>query len=182
MATAIAGLGLSPAGRVDLSSFQPWPRQRLRELVHPLDPGTGPAAPLLAALRQVRAATDRNDPILVFPVDSQYLAFLDRPVSGRLTVFAPGFFDRGIEIERNLDAIRKSMPRVVLLAPAVDGSDPARPSPFHHHSAQSHAYALRFIEENYTRKLHECDSCVVLMRPDSTAASQPVSGANRRLR
>jgi hypothetical protein len=112
----------------------------------------------------VRAATDRNDPILVFPVDSQYLAFLDRPVSGRLTVFVPGFFDSGAEAEKNLEAIRRSMPKVVIVAPVTGGADPARSSPFHQDSAKSHAYVLRFIEENYTRKLHECDRCVVLLR------------------
>ena len=161
---AIAGLGLTRSGRVDLSSFRPWPSQRLRELAHPLDSGPDRGTPLLAVLRQVRAATDRDDPILVFPVDSQYLALLDRPVSGRLTVFVPGFFDLGAEAEKNLEAIRESMPKVVILTPGLGGSDLSRSSAFHHISANSHPYALRFIEENYTKKLHECDRCVVLVR------------------
>jgi hypothetical protein len=160
----IAGLGLVPFGRVDLSSFRAWPRQRLRELAHPLNAGPGRDAPLLSVLRKVRALTDRNDPILVFPVDSQYLAFLDRPVSGRLTVFVPGFFDSGVEAERNLEAIRESMPEVVIVAPLSGRADRAGSSPFHQDSAKAHAYALRFIEANYTRKVHECERCVVMMR------------------
>jgi hypothetical protein len=163
LGSAIAALGLVPSGRVDLSPFQAWPRQRLFELAHPLDAGAGANAPLLTALREVRAATDRDDPILVFPVDSQYLAFLNRPVSGRLTVFVPGFFDSGIEVEKNLEAIRKSMPKAVIVAPGVGGPDPARPSPFHQDSAKAHAYILRFIQENYPRKTHECDRCVVFL-------------------
>jgi hypothetical protein len=161
---AIAGLGLLPAGRADLSAFRPWPRQRLRELAHPLDTGAERGSPLLSVLRQVRAATNRDDRILVFPIDSQYLALLDRPVSGRLTVFVPGFFDLGIEMERNLRAIRESMPKVVLVTPGLGGADLTRSSAFHHDAAKSHAYMLRFIEENFTRKLHECDRCIVLAR------------------
>jgi hypothetical protein len=149
---------------VDLSPFQAWPRQRLFELAHPLDGGAGANAPLLTALRDVRAATDRDDPILVFPVDSQYLALLDRPVSGRLTVFVPGFFDAGAEAEKNLKAIRESMPKVVILTPGLEGTDLGRSSAFHHNCAKSHKYALRFIEENFTKKIHECDRCVVLVR------------------
>ena len=168
LGAAITGLGLVPSGRVDLSSVQMWPRRKLRALAHPLNARPGPGVPLLSVLRQVRDATDRNDPILVFPVDSQYLAFLDRPVSGRLTVFVPGFFDSGVEVERNLEAIRKSMPKVVLVAPVTGGTDPARSSLFHQDSAKSHAYALRFIEENYTRKLYECDRCIVLLRAEET--------------
>jgi hypothetical protein len=164
--TAVTGLGLMPCGRVDLAPMEAWPRQRLRELAHPLEAGPGPDLPILSALREVHFSTDRNDPVLVFPVDSQYLALLDRPVSGRLTVFVPGFFDSGIEIERNLEAIRKSMPKIVMVAPVFAGADPARSSPFHQDSAKSHAYMLQFIEENYTRKMHECDRCVVLMRDE----------------
>jgi len=170
LACMIAGLGLLPAGRVDLSPLQAWPRQRLRELAHPLSIRHRQGPPLLAALRAVRAATNRDDPVLVFPVDSQYLALLDRPVSGRLTVFVPGFFDAGIEIEKNMEAIRNSMPKVVLLTPGLDEGDPARTSAFHHDSARAHPYVLQFIKENYTRKLHECDRCVVLARPEGKIA------------
>jgi hypothetical protein len=160
----IAGLGLMPAGRVDLSSFRPWPSHRLRELAHPLEATQNHGAPLLSVLRKVRAATDRNDPVLVFPVDSQYLALLDRPVSGRLTVFVGGFFDQGIEAEKNLEAIRRSMPKFVILTPELGSADLARSSRFHHDSAKAHGYLLQFIEANFKRKFHECDRCVVLAR------------------
>ncbi len=156
----IAGLGLLPSGRADLSVFQLPPWQKLRELAHPLDAAGG--GPLRFALRLVRELTKRDDPILVFPVDSQYLAFLDRPVSGRLTVFVPGFFDSGDEADKNLQAIRQAMPRVVLLTPTIAGADPARPWAFLQDSAKSHDYLARFIQENYTRKLHESDRCIVL--------------------
>jgi len=140
----IAGLGLLPSGRADLSPFQARPRQRFRELAHPLDAAGG--EPLLSALRLVREVTDRDEPILVFPVDSQYFAFLDRPVSGRLTVFVPGFFDSGVEAEKNLQAIRQAMPRVVLLSPLIAGADPARSFGFFQDSAKAHSYLARFIE------------------------------------
>ncbi len=156
----IAGLGLSPSGRADLTPLQLLPRQKLRELAHPLDAAGGGS--LGSALRLVREVTGRDDPILVFPVDSQFFAFLDRPVSGRLTVFVPGFFDSGDEAVGNLQAIRQEMPRLVLLSPAIAGVDPARPSGFLQDSAKSHAYLARFIEQHYTRKIHESDHCVVL--------------------
>ena len=128
----------------------------------------------------MRAATNRDDPILVFPVDSQYFAFLDRPVSGRLTTFVPGFFDAGIEVERNLAAIRGSMPSAVILTPGIGGTDPARPSPFHQDSAKAHAFVLRFIQENYPRKLHECDRCVVLLPELPEHDRGPIAGALKK--
>ena len=174
--TAIAGLGLVTAGRSDLSPFTLRPRQKLRGLAHPLDSRIQ-GVPALAALRAVREATNRDDPILVFPVDSQYLAFLNRPVSGRLTVFVPGFFDEGVEVERNLDAIRKSMPKVVIVAPGIAGGDAAGLSAFHRDSARAHAYVIDFIRENYTKKLHECDRCIVLARGEGSA--NPVTSLER---
>jgi hypothetical protein len=156
----IAMLGLLPYGRADLSPFTLRLRPRLQELAHPLDaPGGGT---LQSALRLVRDVTHRGDPILVFPVDSQYLALLDRPASGRLTVFVPGFFDSGEEAAQNLDAIRQAMPRVVIRSTMNGPAEPARPYGFIQDAARSHAYLARFIDEHYQRKLHECDRCTVL--------------------
>jgi len=156
----IAGVGLLPSARADLSAFELRPRQKLRDLAHPLDGAGG--GPLRFALRLVRQVTNRDDPILVFPVDSQFLAFLDRPVSGRLTVFVPGFFDSGDEAEKNLQAIRQAMPRVVLMSPTDRAPDSSRPSAFLQDSARSHEYLARFIQEHYPRKLHESERCIVL--------------------
>ena len=92
----------------------------------------------------------------------------------------PGFFDLGIEVERNLAAIRGSMPKVVIVTPGIGGTDPALPSPFHQDSAKAHAYVLRFIQENYRRKLHECDRCVVLL-PDSPEPDRAQIAAQGKL-
>ena len=51
LATAVTALGLVPSGRVDLSPFEAWPRQRLRELAHPLDSGSEATSQLLSGLR-----------------------------------------------------------------------------------------------------------------------------------
>ncbi|MGO8902717.1 MAG: hypothetical protein ACLQU5_30880 [Isosphaeraceae bacterium] len=156
----LVGLSLTPYGRTDLSRFHLWPKQRLRELAHPLDAAEG--GPVLSALRLVREATDRDDPILVFPIDSQYYALVDRPVSGRMTVFVPGVFSSAVDAEENLRAIRQAMPRVVLLSPLITAPDSSPVGKLYSDIGKSHSYLVKFIKEHYTRRLFESDRVVVL--------------------
>ena len=156
----LVGLGLTPYGRTDLSRFRLWPKQRLLELAHPLDAAGG--GPVLSALRLVREATDRDDPILVFPIDSQYYALVDRPVSGRMTVFVPGIFSSAVDAEENLRAIRQAMPRVVLLSPLITAPDSSPVGKLYSDIGKSHSYLVKFIKEHYTRRLFESDRVVVL--------------------
>jgi hypothetical protein len=154
------GLSLTPYGRTDLSRIHLWPNQRFLELANPLDAAGG--EPVLSALRLVRALTDRDDPILVFPIDSQYYALVDRPVSGRMTGFVPGVFSSTVDAEENLCAIRQAMPRVVLLSPLVTAPDSSPVGKLYSEIGKSHSYLVKFIKEHYTRRLFESDRVVVL--------------------
>ncbi|MGC8643743.1 MAG: hypothetical protein ACP5XB_28115 [Isosphaeraceae bacterium] len=174
--TLAIGLGLTPYGRTDLSPPANWSGGKLRELAHPLD--SGKDSPVISALRLVREVTDRDDPILVFPFDSQYYAFVNRPASGRMTLYVPDVFSSPAAAQENLRAIRQAMPRVVLLSPLSTRPDSSVVGQLYGEIARSHSYLLEFITSHYTRRLFSSDQVVVLAPPEDLAI-RPVTGETR---
>ena len=71
-ALAWVGIGLTRWGGQDLIACSFWPAQRYSDLAHPLaDPDR---FPLVKAMCAIREETDVRDPILVFPLESQFYA------------------------------------------------------------------------------------------------------------
>jgi hypothetical protein len=113
----VIGLKLSTWGRADLEGFSARPLSQFLSLAHPLGDIDDPQVQaLLAVMKQ----TGPRDQILVFPLDCQFYALTKRPISGRHTTYYPRLYNSPVDSERSLEAIRREMPKLVIVPADFD--------------------------------------------------------------
>jgi hypothetical protein len=160
----IAGLGLVQHGRIDLSTGTLLRRDRYEALARPLA-GAG-QHPALKLVRAIDAHSTPEQSLLVFPVDPQYWAVLDRGLSGNAIAYCPGLFDGPQWRKRNLAAIEAHPPALVVVR--SDFLDPAHEIP-DLVTAYRNAFPeiVAYIHRHYTRVLYSADGLALLGRAEN---------------
>ena len=160
----IAALGLMPSGRADLSGWELWPRERYRGLARPLVSGS--QHPAVALVREILNRTTPEQSILIFPIDCQYCAVLNRRASGIIFSYYPGLYDGSPWRERNMAAIEADPPAVVavrwdFLTPGAEIHDIATDC------RNAFPQVAQFVRQRYTQVVYQKDGLVLLERPKS---------------
>jgi hypothetical protein len=154
-------VGLTQWGSQDLASFSLWPAQRFAGLADPL--GADNMHPMAAALREVQRRTRPDQPILVFPLDSQYYALARRPLSGVLYAYWPGVFAASPWRDRNLAALQRDPPALVVVR--ADFLDRPVPQPDLVQQARaSHAAECAWIRQHYREVVYRGGGLLLLAR------------------
>jgi hypothetical protein len=159
----IGALGLMPWGRQDLVGLSSSLSQRYWELAHPRLAAV--AYPAGRVIDFVRQHTSDRESILVFPFDCQLYTLAERKLSGRLHGYYAGVLDDGQSQTKNLAAICREMPKLVVLPSdrkPLSATDPiailiAR-------SRQSHHHVEQFLRAHYTRVEYDDGEFVVFGR------------------
>jgi hypothetical protein len=155
------GLGLIQWGSVDLGRFSFGVGRRWAGLADPL--GEGNQHPIAPVLREVRRRTDPSQSILVFPLISQYYTLVGRRVSGSVYAYWPGIFSQPRWSNRNLAAISRDPPELVIVS--TDLLPPTLSPPDLRQAARaSHAGVDEFIRRQYTKVVCEGGGLLVLER------------------
>ena len=160
---AVGANGLKPWGRQDLATTSFRPGLRYRDLAHPLS--AADRYPALEVIHVIREQTSVRDPILVFPLDSQFYALAQRRLSGRLHAYYPGYFDDPRSEDENLAAIRREMPAVVVLPSyktMLSCGNGANDLLLR--SMAAHQRVEDFVREHYTRVVFDDGTFRVLAR------------------
>jgi hypothetical protein len=159
--SVIAGLGLMPWGREDLVGWQLWPKERYRRLAAP--PLVGSDDPRLSLVREIQNRTTPQQSVLIFPLDCQYYAILNRRASGILFAYNPGLFDRSPWRERNLAAIEADPPALVMVR--SDFLNPRAEIPdFVTACRNAFPQVVQFVRKRYTHVVYaSADNSVVLL-------------------
>jgi hypothetical protein len=146
-------------GSQDLAAISLWPADRLAGLAHPL--GEGNNHPAAAALREVRRRTKPDQPILVFSMDSQHYALVQRRLSGLLYAYWPGVFGGALWGDRNLEALRRDPPALVVVRDDFFAAPPAQPD-LAWQGRASHPAVERFVRERYQRVAYRGGGLILL--------------------
>jgi hypothetical protein len=160
VSAVIAGLGLVQWGSQDLARFSVWPAQRFAGLADPL--GDDHPHPAAAALREVQRRTRPDQSILVFSMDSQYYALVHRRLSGALYAYWPGVFATPPWRERNLAALERDLPALVVVR--ADFLDPAPVPDLVQQARESHAAVQALIRQRYSRVVYRGGGLLLLAR------------------
>ncbi|WP_165244871.1 hypothetical protein [Paludisphaera soli] len=161
---AYATYGMTPYARWDLVTIGSAPADRLRQLARPL--ANDHAHPALGVVRFLRENSTPDDPVLVFPLDTQLLPLARRKLSGRLHGYYAGVFDGPEDAEANLDAIRAEPPALVVVpSPAAPRTGSAWPSDnLARRGRAAHAYLDEYVRVNYPRVVYDDGRSAVLSR------------------
>ena len=170
----VTGLGLLPSGRFDLSEFQLRPRQKLRGARHILWTPRG------AGRCAMRCASSARSPIVMIPSwFFRSIASILRSSIGPRAAGSPcssrAFSIRVSKLRRTSTRSGDRCRDSSWYRPPPPGPIRRRPIPFIQDSAKSHAYLAQFIEENYPRKLHVSEHCVVLAPAEANRSQKLAS-------
>ena len=156
------GSGLVTWGRLDLGPASLWPSARYRALAAPLAPGH--THPVAAALREVQRCVPPDQSILVFPAECQYYAIAQRRMSGLLNTYFPSLYCDSPWRERNLDAICRDAPKLVIVPDHF--LDPQKPYyEVWARGIKEHQAVEQWIRRNYTKVVYDHDGIVLLEKP-----------------
>jgi hypothetical protein len=166
----ICGLGLMSSGRLDFSGWELWPRDRFHYLALPFE-SESPSPPL-SLLREIRRLTRPDQSILIFPIDCQYYAIVNRRLSGLLYAYYPGVFDGPSWRKRNMTAIEADPP--ALVAVRSDFLTPGTGDP-NMATACWRAFpeVAEFVRQRYTHVLYNRDGLVLLGSVDTAPPPRP---------
>ena len=156
----LIGCKLSRWGQCDLDAFSFRPLERYSRLAGPLAHSDGD--PRLSVLSSIMEQTKPWEPILAFPLDSQFYALTQRRMSGRLHAYYAGVFDSLRWREGNLEAIQAEMPKLVIVPADFDTEPGEIDDNLVCDSRRAHAYLERFIRQNYPRVVL-CDGGIMVL-------------------
>ncbi len=162
----IAGLGLMPWGRADLSAWEVWPKDRYDHLAAPL--ASGSQHPALGLVQEVQKRTTPEQSILIFPIECQYCGILNRRVSGIVFSYYPGLYDGSTWRRRNMAALEADPP--ALVAVRSDFLTPGAEIPgLVTDCRNAFPQVAQFIRERYTQVVYNKDG-LILLGPAETAS------------
>jgi hypothetical protein len=159
----IGAVGLMPWGRQDLVAASSSLAQRYWELTHPQLAASNYSEGRV--IDCIRRNTPDGEAILVFPFDCQIYALAGRKVSGRLHGYYAGVLDDNQSQTENLAAIRREMPKLVVLP--SDRRQPAAMNPsavLIARSRQSHRGVEDFVRAHYPHVVYDDGQFLVLGR------------------
>lgn len=161
----ITGLGLMEWGRLDLSARELWPKDRFSRLAAP--PLTGSQDGPLGLVREIQNRTTPDQSILIFPIDCQYFAILNRRLSGIIYAYNPGLYDHAPWCEQNIEAIKADPPALVVVRsnfriPAGESLD------FITTCQNAFPQVDQFVRQHYTQVVYEKDGFMILQRPTTS--------------
>jgi hypothetical protein len=159
---AVAGIGLSRSGGIDMVGAALPIAWKYRDLARTVRPTDGEVGALLGTLHAETAPDDR---ILVVASRWQLYFFADRAMSGYVPAYALGHLDTPAWRRRNLDAVRRHPPRAV-----VASGDLASGADAEFRAAQPELW--RWLAERYTTVAGRAAGSVVLTRDGSAAATR----------
>jgi hypothetical protein len=155
--------GLSKWGRQDLIGLTLWPAERFVDLIHPL--AASDRFPAIKAMLAIQEQTNPQEPILVFPLDSQFYAIAQRRLSGRVYAFYEGVFDAPRYRAQNIASIRNEMPALVVLPSGFQRHvSESAPDDLETNGRRAHQYLEEFIHQEYTRVVYDDGRIVLLKR------------------
>ena len=161
-ALAIAcGLGLMPFARVDMAEHNFWPRARYAALARPATSGN-PDSNLLA-MAKIQELAGPEQSILVFSLDSQFYALANRRMSGVIYNYCAGMYDTPAWVARNLQALRRDMPAVVVVRSDFFDPLPAEKDLLQR-AWEAHHAVDQWIRANYPQVAFRRDGIMLLVR------------------
>ena len=150
----ITFLGLIPAGRVDMSAWELWPKDRFRHLAKPLESGS--SHPAITLAREIQDRTSPSDSVLIYDGNCQYAAILNRRISGILFGYSPAGFHSPSWRQRNLAAIVADPPKLV--AVRSDFLNPAEEIPdFVTQCRNTFPEVSQYLRAHYTQVVYNKD-------------------------
>jgi hypothetical protein len=158
----LVGVGLVPRGADDLS--KDWHLvSRYRGLLHPLD--RLEAVPAASAIAWVRQHSRPEDSILVFPVDCQYYALVNRRQAGLICAYFPGVFDAAPWPERDHAALLQSHP-VFAMVPTSFVDENVRKDRFHADCIAARPEMAAFVRAHFPRIAFQSGGVTVLAQAE----------------
>lgn len=154
----LSGWGIRDYGGSDLTRFDVNPIPRYQELSRGIHSSLN--YPVIRLISEVQNRTTLDDFVLVVPLACQLYYFAERPISGFINGFASGILDNDKWRRRNLEAIRKNPPAVVI----VNDGFFSLPQVDMFRQSQPELYA--FLSTDYSQIIYQKDGWMLLSKAD----------------